>query len=65
MFEAEELGITAENIDTRKSDPDPRVGRLLGSIPGVGKKLGLRETWAYEVIKTVGNYGQIYDRNLG
>jgi general L-amino acid transport system substrate-binding protein len=65
LFEAEELGITAENIDTRKNDPDPRVGRLLGSIPGVGKKLGLRETWAYEVIKTVGNYGQIYDRNLG
>ena len=49
----------------RAGDADPRVGRLLGSMPGVGKKLGLRETWAYDVIKTVGNYGEIYDRNIG
>ena len=65
MIEAEELGITSANVDSKKSDPDPRVQKLLGVTPGVGKKLGLRETWAYEVIKTVGNYGEIYNRNLG
>lgn len=65
LIEAEELGITQANVDAKKSDPDPRVQKLLGVTPGVGKKLGLRETWAYEVIKKVGNYGEIYNRNLG
>jgi general L-amino acid transport system substrate-binding protein len=65
LVEAEELGITSANIDQRKSDNDPRVQKLLGVTPGVGKKLGLRDTWAYDVIKTVGNYGEIYNRNLG
>jgi general L-amino acid transport system substrate-binding protein len=65
LIEAEELGINAGNVDARKSDPDPRVQRLLGVSPGIGKKLGLRETWAAEVIKKLGNYGDIYSRNLG
>ncbi len=65
LIEAEELGITSANVDSKKNDPDPRVQKLLGTQPGVGKKLGLRETWAAEVIKTVGNYGEIYERNLG
>jgi general L-amino acid transport system substrate-binding protein len=65
MIEAEELGITSANVDAKKSDPDPRVQKLLGVVPGVGKKLGLRETWAYDVIKKVGNYGEVYQRNLG
>ena len=65
LIEAEELGITSANVDARKADNDPRVQKLLGVIPGVGKKLGLRETWAYEVIKKMGNYGEIYARNLG
>jgi len=65
LIEAEELGITSANVDSRKSDNDPRTQKLLGVVPGVGKKLGLRETWAYEVIKKLGNYGEIYNRNLG
>ena len=65
LIEAEELGITSANVNARKSDSDPRVQKLLGVVPGVGKKLGLRETWAYEVIKKLGNYGEIYNRNLG
>jgi general L-amino acid transport system substrate-binding protein len=65
LLEAEELAITSANIDQKKSDPDPRIGRLLGTTAGVGKKLGLRETWAYDVIKAVGNYGEIYVRHLG
>ncbi len=65
LLEAEELGITSENIDQMKNDPRPAVRRFLGITPGIGKKLGLRETWAYDVIKQNGNYKQIYDRNLG
>lgn len=65
LIEAEELGITSANVDARKSDNDPRVQKLLGVVPGVGKKLGLRETWAFDVIKSVGNYGEVYARNLG
>jgi general L-amino acid transport system substrate-binding protein len=65
LTEAEELGITSANVDAKKSDADPRVQRLLGVTPGIGKKLGLRETWAAEVIKKVGNYGEVYSRNLG
>jgi general L-amino acid transport system substrate-binding protein len=65
LIEAEELGITSANVDAKKSDADPRVQKLLGVTPGVGKKLGLRESWAYEVIKKMGNYGEIYSRNLG
>ena len=65
MIEAEELGITSANVDAKKSDGDPRVQKLLGVTPGIGKKLGLRETWAYDVIKKVGNYGEMYERNLG
>jgi len=65
LIEAEELGITSANVDAKKSDADPRVQKLLGVTAGIGKKLGLRETWAHDVIKKVGNYGEIYNRNLG
>jgi general L-amino acid transport system substrate-binding protein len=65
LTEAEELGLTAANVESRRSDNDPRVQRLLGATPGVGKKLGLRESWAYDVIKRLGNYGEIYERSLG
>lgn len=65
LIEAEELGVTAANVDEMKGSADPRVARLLGTTPGVGKKLGLRESWAYDVIKALGNYGEIFERNLG
>lgn len=66
LIEAEELGLTSANVEAqRASSNDPRVKALLGVNPGVGKKLGLRETWAFDVIKIVGNYGEIYERNLG
>lgn len=65
LLEAEELGITSANVDERRSDPAPAVRRLLGVTPGVGKKLGLRETWAYDLIKQNGNYAEIYDRTIG
>jgi general L-amino acid transport system substrate-binding protein len=67
-FAAEEFGITSQNIDQAKeSDTRPEVRRLLGADPNVdlGAKLGLSKDWAANVIKSVGNYAEIYDRNLG
>jgi general L-amino acid transport system substrate-binding protein len=44
---------------------DPSIKRMLGVTPGMGKALGLDEKWAYNEIKLVGNYGEIFDRNIG
>ena len=63
--EAEEKGINSGNVDEMLKSPDPTVQRLLGSNPGMGQALGLDEKWAYNVIKTVGNYGEIFERNVG
>lgn len=62
---AEELGVTAANVDAMGSSADPDVRRLLGVEPGLGKALGLDETWAARAIKASGNYGESFDRNLG
>ncbi|WP_191602124.1 amino acid ABC transporter substrate-binding protein [Marinomonas algicola] len=63
---AEEHGVTQANVDDMAANPvDPTVARLLGSTPGIGERLGLRETWAKDVIKSVGNFSEIYERNLG
>ena len=64
-IDAEELGVTSENVDRMTSSQNAEVKRLLGVTPGNGRALGLNERWAYDVIKTVGNYGEIFDRNLG
>jgi general L-amino acid transport system substrate-binding protein len=65
LLQAEELGINSKNIDEKRGDTDPAVQRFLGVTPGAGKGLGLPDTWAYNVIKKVGNYAEIFDRNLG
>jgi general L-amino acid transport system substrate-binding protein len=64
-IEAEEKGLTSKNVDEAKSSADPTIKRLLGVTPGLGKDLGLDEAWAYNIIKQVGNYGEIYERNVG
>jgi len=64
-IEAEELGITSQNVDTFLTSPDPVVQRLLGVDGDLGQKLGLNNDFAYQVIKQVGNYGEIFERNLG
>jgi len=64
MIEAEEKGITSDNVEQMKSSEDPAIKRLLGVTPGNGEALGLKEDWAAMVIKQVGNYGQSYDRNI-
>ncbi|MGB3514527.1 MAG: amino acid ABC transporter substrate-binding protein [Microcoleaceae cyanobacterium] len=65
LIEAEELGITQENVDEQKSSSDPTVKRFLGVEGDLGEGLGLSNDFAYRVIKQVGNYGEVYDRNLG
>jgi general L-amino acid transport system substrate-binding protein len=65
LIEAEERAITTKNVDDMTKSEDPNVKRMLGVTPGAGKALGLDEKWAYNAIKLVGNYGEIFDRNLG
>jgi general L-amino acid transport system substrate-binding protein len=65
MINAEEMGITSKNIDEKMKSKDPMVQRFLGVIEGNGKSLGLDEKWAYNVIKQVGNYGEVFERNVG
>jgi general L-amino acid transport system substrate-binding protein len=62
---AEEKGITQKNVDSFAANADPESQRLLGIVPGFGKMLGLRNEWARDAIKAVGNYGEIFDRNVG
>jgi general L-amino acid transport system substrate-binding protein len=64
-MEAEERGISAANVDAAVNSSDPNVKRLLGVTPGLGAALGVDEKWAYNIIKQVGNYGEIFDRNVG
>ena len=65
LFEAEEKGITSKNADEMAKSDDPTVKRLLGATPGMGKALGLDEKWALNAVKAVGNYGEIFERNVG
>ncbi len=62
---AEEKGVTQANIDSMKNSKDPEVLRLLGVEGSQGKELGLDKQWAYNIIKSVGNYGEIFERNIG
>jgi general L-amino acid transport system substrate-binding protein len=62
---AEEKGITAANIDSFLKSRDPTVHRLLGRTPGMGEALGLDAQWAARAIRQVGNYGEIFERNVG
>ena len=65
MINAEELGITSKNVDKMLKSKDPKIQRFLGVSPGNGKALGLDEKFAYNIIKQVGNYGEIFERNVG
>lgn len=66
MLEAEELGINSKNIDEiKKTTTNPVIKRFLGLEGDLNKGLGLSADWTYNVIKQVGNYEEIYNRNLG
>jgi general L-amino acid transport system substrate-binding protein len=66
LLEAEEYGVTSANVDDLKANSkDPVVGRLLGSTEDTGKLLGLDKEWMARAIKATGNYGEIFERNVG
>ncbi len=65
MIAAEEFGITSKNVDQMAKNLDPKVMRFLGVTAGNGKALGLDEKWAYNIIKQIGNYGEVFERNVG
>ena len=65
MLTAEELGVTKANVDDMMKSDNPDVKRLLGSEGKHGEALGLTNDWAYRIIKHVGNYGEIFERNVG
>jgi general L-amino acid transport system substrate-binding protein len=65
MIQAEEYAVSSTNVDDQRNSKDPTIRRLLGVDPGNGKMLGLDESWAYSVIKQVGNYAEVYNRDLG
>ncbi len=65
MIEAEDLGINSKNVDEMLKSTNPAVQRYLGVTAGNGKALGLSEKWAYNIIKQVGNYAEIFERSVG
>ena len=64
LVEAEEKGVTQANVASMMDSQDPVVKRLLGVSGDMGTKLGLGNAWAVQAIRAVGNYGEIYDRNV-
>jgi general L-amino acid transport system substrate-binding protein len=65
LIEAEEYGITQANLEQMKTSPDPVIARILGTGEDMGKLLGLERDWLAKAIKTTGNYGEMFERNVG
>ena len=65
MISAEEQGVTSKNVDDMLKSTSPDTRRLLGVEGEYGKSMGLTNDWAYRIIKLVGNYGEIFDKNVG
>jgi len=65
LLNAEELGVTSANVDEMLGSDNPEIKRLLGVEGDFGTPVGLSKDWAYQIIKLVGNYGEVYDRNVG
>jgi general L-amino acid transport system substrate-binding protein len=65
LLNAEELGVTQANVEEMKSSESPDVKRLLGVDGTFGEGIGLSNDWAVNIIKGVGNYGEIFERNVG
>lgn len=65
LVNAEELGVTQANVDEMKNSDNPEIKRLLGTEGAYGEAIGLSNDWAAQVVKAVGNYGEIFDRNIG
>lgn len=65
QINAEELGITQANVSEMKTSTNPEIQRLLGTTGDMGEKLGVPADFGFRIVQTVGNYGEMYDRNVG
>jgi general L-amino acid transport system substrate-binding protein len=65
MLNAEELGITSKNVDEAVKSDRPDFKRFVGAEGNFGEQLGLSKDWAVRVVRHVGNYGEVFDRNVG
>jgi general L-amino acid transport system substrate-binding protein len=65
LLVAEELGVDSENIDEMMNSENPEIRRLLGVEGSFGEGIGLANDWAVNIVKAVGNYGEIFERNVG
>jgi general L-amino acid transport system substrate-binding protein len=65
MLDAEELGVTSKTIDEAMKSPQPEIKRLMGTEGAYGEQLGVTKDWVVRIVKLVGNYGEVYDRNVG
>lgn len=65
LIQAEEFGVTQANVESKINDPSPDVQRFLGAEGDLGSQLGVDNDFMVNVIKAVGNYGEVYDRNIG
>jgi general L-amino acid transport system substrate-binding protein len=65
MINAEELGVSSKTIDDALKSEKPSVKRLVGTEGDFGKPLGLTQDWAARAIRAVGNYAEVFDRNVG
>jgi general L-amino acid transport system substrate-binding protein len=65
MVDAEELGVSKANVDEKMKSDDPETRRMLGAEGQYGEALGLTNDWVYRIIKHVGNYGEVFERNVG
>ena len=65
MVDAEELGVSKANVDEKLKSDDPETRRMLGAEGQYGEALGLTNDWVYRIIKHVGNYGEVFERNVG
>ena len=65
MLTAEELNVSKANVDDQLKSDNPEIKRLLGVEQNFGEQFGLTNDWVYRIIKLVGNYGEVFDRNVG
>jgi general L-amino acid transport system substrate-binding protein len=65
LITTEELGVTAKNVDEKAKLENPEMKRVLGSDGNFGEQLGLTKDWVVRIVKAVGNYGEVFDRNVG
>jgi general L-amino acid transport system substrate-binding protein len=65
LLNAEELGVTSKNVEEMLKSTNPDIRRLLGTEGEFGKAIGLDNDWVVKIVKGTGNYGEIYERNVG